>query len=302
MTALLAIESNRLDETVIVDESILKSYGSGIYIQVGEELTLRDLLYGLMLRSGNDAAMMISSFISGSEEDFVVMMNKKASEIGMNNTVFNNSCGLDNDKGNYSSAYDMALLTSYAMKYDEYKKIVSTKEYRLKTNYKTYLWKNKNKLLEIDYITGGKTGFTERAKRTLVSTASKDNMNMVIVTLNDGDDWNRHRLLYEEAFTIYKSYKVLDKNNYLVDDSYYNNNLYIKNDVYLTLKEGEIDELKNEIEIEKLSKFKDGEVVGNNAIYLGDILLLRENIYISKNNAIKDISIWQKIWKWIKFW
>ena len=112
MTAVLAIESNRLDETVIVDESILKSYGSGIYIQVGEELTLRDLVYGLMLRSGNDAAWMISSFISGSEEKFVERMNAKAKEIGMKNTLFNNSSGLDNEKGNYSTAYDMAILTS----------------------------------------------------------------------------------------------------------------------------------------------------------------------------------------------
>ena len=147
MTCLLAIESEKLDEIVVVDDIINKSYGSGIYIEVGEELTLRDLLYGLMLRSGNDAALMIAKYISGDVENFVSMMNNKAKEIGMTNTIFNNPSGLDNtDSGNYSSAYDMALLTRYAMQYEEYRKIVKTKKYKLKTNNKTYIWHNKNKL------------------------------------------------------------------------------------------------------------------------------------------------------------
>ena len=137
MTAIIAIESNRLDEVVTVDESVLKSYGSGIYIQVGEEITLRDLVYGLMLRSGNDAALMIANFVMGSEEEFVEKMNAKAKELGMKNTTFVNSSGLDNtDSGNYSTAYDMALVTSYAMKNKDYRQIVGTKKHTVKTNYK----------------------------------------------------------------------------------------------------------------------------------------------------------------------
>ena len=159
MTCILAIENANINEIVKVDESVLKSYGSGIYISVGEEISLHDLLYGLMLRSGNDAAIMISTYVSGSEEEFVKLMNKKAKEIGMKNTIFYNASGLDTATiGNKSTAYDMAILTSYAMQNDTYKEIVKTKKHVVKTNLKTYVWHNKNKLLSYDYITGGKTG------------------------------------------------------------------------------------------------------------------------------------------------
>ncbi len=304
MTALIAVESNKLDDVVEVDESILKSYGSGIYIQVGEKLTLRDLLYGLMLRSGNDAALMISTYLSKSEEDFVKLMNNKAKEIGMKNTTFQNSSGLDNETSNYSTAYDMAILTSYAMQYEEYRKIVSTKKYTLKTNYKTYIWHNKNKLLSLGYITGGKTGFTEKAKRTLVSTAYKDNISLVVVTLNDGNDWNTHKSLYEYAFKNYKSYKVLSKSNYKVnDDNYYNNNLYINEDVYLTLSINEINKVTNNIKLTKLDKYKDKEIVGSNNFYLDNILLKKTNIYIHKESTPKQkVSFIKRIWEIIKFW
>ena len=206
MTCILAIENGNLDEVITVDDSVLKSYGSGIYISVGEKITLIDLLYGLMLRSGNDAAIMISTHISGSEEEFTKLMNKKAKEIGMKNTIFYNSSGLDNNtRGNLSTAYDMALLTKYAMQNETYKEIVKTKKHMVKTDLKTYVWHNKNKLLNYDYITGGKTGYTEKAKRTLVSTASKNNINLIVVTIKDSDDWNTHKSLYEKVFNNYFS-------------------------------------------------------------------------------------------------
>lgn len=290
MTCILAIESNKLDEIVIVDESILKSYGSGIYIQIGEELTLKDLLYGLMLRSGNDAALMIASYISGSEEEFVHMMNSKAKEIGMKKTTFINASGLDNEGGNYSTAYDMAILTSYAMKNEIYKEIVKTKKYVLKTNYKTYIWYNKNKLLDYDYITGGKTGYTTLAKRTLVSSATKDNMNFIVVTLKDSDDWNTHLFLYDYAFDNYSSYKVLNKNKFtILGDTYYKGYFYINNDVYLTLKNDETRSLISYIKLEKKTNYQSGDVVGINEIYLGDELLYREDIYIAKEKKKKNI-------------
>lgn len=304
MTALLAIESGRLDETVIVDESILKSYGSGIYIQIGEELTLRDLLYGLMLRSGNDAALMISSFISGSEEKFVKKMNAKAKYLGMKNTIFTNSSGLDNTNGNYSSAYDMAILTSYANDYEEYRNIVKTKKYTLQTNYKTYIWYNKNKLLNEDYVTGGKTGFTEKARRTLVTTASKDNMNFVVVTLNDSNDWNTHKESYKYAFDNYQSYKILNKKNYKVkNDTYYKDKLYINEDVYLTLKKEEVNKITNNIKLSKIKKYKNGTLVGTNNFYLKDQLIYTSNIYIQKpiTHSLNK-NIFKKIIEWIKFW
>ena len=300
MTAILAIENKDVNDIVKVDESISKSYGSGIYISVGEEISLKDLLYGLMLRSGNDAAMMIASYVAGSEEEFVKLMNNKAKELGMKNTIFYNSSGLDTETiGNKSTAYDMALLTSYAMKNDIYKEIVKTKKHIVKTNLKTYLWHNKNKLLEYDYITGGKTGYTERAKRTLVSTATRDNMNLVVVTIKDSDDWNTHKSLYEFAFNNYKSLKVLNKNNFKVIKDEYYDKLYIKNDIFLTLKKGESRSLVSHIKLEKKRNYKTGDMVGYNYIYLGNNLVHTEPIYAKKINN-KDKSLISKIKAWFK--
>lgn len=304
MTAVIAIESNKLDELIKVDDSILKAYGSGIYIQVGEEMLLKDMLYGLMMRSGNDAAVMIAAYVAGSEEAFVKLMNDKAKKIGMKNTTFVNSSGLDNtDSGNYSTAYDMALLTRYAMQYDEYREIVKTKEYTVKTNYKTYVWHNKNKLLNYDYITGGKTGYTEKAGRTLVSTASKDNMNLIVVTIRDSDDWNTHIELYNYAFSNYTSYKVLNKNNFnVIGDTYYNNNLYIKEDLYIPLKNTETGSLVSKIKLEKLKNYKQNDKVGYIEIYIDDELLATKDIYVNKKDENKTQSFWTKLWEWIKFW
>ncbi len=300
MTCLIAIESNRLDETVVVDDSIIKSYGSGIYIELGEELTLKDLLYGLMLRSGNDAALMISNYVSNSEEEFVKLMNYRAKELGMKNTTFNNSSGLDNKEGNYSTAYDMALLTSYAMQYEEYKNIVKTKKYVLKTNKKTYIWYNKNKLLDINYITGGKTGWTEKAKRTLVTSASKNNLNLVVVTLNDGNDWETHKNLYKYGFENYTNYKVLNKNNFFIqNENYYKNKLYINNDVYLPLKKIEIDKVHNDIKLSVINNVKNNEMVGENNLYIDNELIWTEHIYIKKDKKNK-LNIFDKIKLWFK--
>ena len=283
MTCIIAIENKNVNDIVKVDESISKSYGSGIYISVGEEISLLDLLYGLMLRSGNDAAMMIASYVSGSEEGFARLMNRKAKELGMKNTIFYNASGLDTESiGNKSTAYDMALLTKYAMQNDIYREIVKTKKHTVKTNLKTYVWHNKNKLLNYDYITGGKTGYTDRAKRTLVSTASNNNLNLVVVTLNDSDDWNTHKSLYEYAFNNYKSIKVLNKKTFKVLGDTYYDKLYIKNDVYLTLKKNESSSLISHIKLEKKKNYKDNEKVGTNYIYVGDTLVHTEDIYAKR--------------------
>ena len=298
MTCILAIENKNINDIVKVDDSISKSYGSGIYISVGEEIKLHDLLYGLMLRSGNDAAIMIATYVSGNEELCVKLMNEKAKELGMKNTIFYNSSGLDTETiGNKSTAYDMALLTRYAMKNNTYREIVKTKKYTVKTNLKTYVWHNKNKLLSYDYITGGKTGYTERAKRTLVSTATKNNMNLVVVTIQDSDDWNTHKTLYENAFNNYKSIKVLNKNNFeVLKDNYYDK-LYIKNDVYLTLKKSETKSLISHIKLEKKANYQTGDIVGNNYIYLGDNLVHTEPIYAKREENSKS-SILSKLKKW----
>lgn len=303
MTCIIAIENKNIEEEVVVDESIKDSYGSGIYISVGEKIKLKDLLYGLMLRSGNDAAKMIASYVASSEEEFVKLMNKKALELGMKNTTFYNASGLDNNtQGNLSTAYDMALVTKYAMKNDIYREIVSTKKHVVKTNMKSYIWHNKNKLLQYDYITGGKTGYTEKAKRTLVSTASKDNINLVVVTIKDSDDWNTHISLYQKIFDNYKSYLVVSKKRFSVLGDDYYDDLYIKNDIYITLRKDETKKVVSHIKLKKLKHYKDGDKVGEDLIYVDNVLVHKEDIYVRKIDSSKKNNIFSKIKKYFSKW
>lgn len=299
MTALLAVESDKLQDKVTVGNEIEGSHGSGIYIKEGEILTLEDLLYGLMLRSGNDASYAIAKYVGGNVDKFVEMMNQRAEELGMKNTTFHNPNGLDEIDGNFSTAYDMALVTSEAMKYQAYRKIAGTKKYTLKTNMNTYSWINKNKLLKTyKYTTGGKTGYTLKARRTLVTTASKDNLNLVVVTLNDGNDFNDHKNLYEYAFENYKSYKILSKGNIkILDDSYYKSyDFYIKNDFKYPLSNNEKDSIIIKFELEKNRKPKDGIKVGIAKIYLSDEVIHEEDIYIKEQ--VKKKSFFDKIKEW----
>lgn len=285
MTAVVAIESGKLDDDVVIGNEIDAAYGSGIYIQKGEKLKLRDLLYGLMLRSGNDAALAIAKYVGGSVDNFVVMMNNKAKELKMTNTTFNNPSGLDQEKGNYSTALDMALLTSYAMNLDEYKKITSTKKYSLTTNKNTYMWINKNKLLSTyKYTTGGKTGFTEIAKRTLVTTASKNNINLVVVTLNDGNDWKDHMNLFEYGFNNYTYVELYKKGkvNIYNEDYYSDYELYVKNSYGYLLDNSEQENLLYKYELEKKRNFKSDDEVGILKIYLGDKKIHEEKIYVKE--------------------
>ena len=285
MTAILAIESGKLNKEVIVGNEIKDSYGSGIYLQIGEKLKLEDLVYGLMLRSGNDAALAIAKYVGKDVDKFVILMNKKAKKIGMKNTTFNNPSGLDQEKGNYSTAYDMAILTSYVMKNKQYRKITSTKKYTLKTNKNVYNWINKNKLLKLyKYTTGGKTGFTEKARRTLVTTATKNNTNLVVVTLNDGNDWKDHENLFEYGFNNYKTIKILKKGQInIYNETFYKDYiLYVKNDFSITLDDGEMNSIFIKYQLNKVRNIKNNQKVGLALIYLGDSKVHVEKIYIKE--------------------
>lgn len=303
MTCIVAIESGKLDENVVIGDEIDSAYGSGIYIQKGEKLKLIDLLYGLMLRSGNDAALAIANYVGGSKEKFVEIMNEKASLLGMKDTVFNNPSGLDEkeEKGNFSTAYDMAILTSYAYKNDTFKEIIKTQKYKLTTNKNTYSWTNKNKLLKMyKYATGGKTGFTKIAKRTLVNTASKNNLNLVVVTLNDGNDFNDHKDLFEYAFNTYESYEILKKGNIEIEeDEYYKDyNLYIKNSFSYPLDNIEKNNVSIKYELEKV-RTKSNKKVGKVKVYLYDDIIHEEDIFVKEKEKKEKISFGKKIWKWI---
>ncbi|MGG0740171.1 D-alanyl-D-alanine carboxypeptidase family protein [Niallia taxi] len=300
MTAILAIESGKMNDMVTISENAVRTEGSSIYLKAGDKIPLEDLVYGLMLRSGNDAATAIAEYVGGSLDGFVYLMKQKAEEIGMKDTNFENPHGLDDHENHYSTAYDMALLTRYAMENDMYKKIAGTEKYRSENPDGDWdrVWKNKNKLLTglYEYTTGGKTGFTKLAKRTLVSTAEKDGIELIAVTLNDPDDWDDHINMYESAFKEYKMALVLEKGTVKTKDSFYKNKLYVKEDIAypITAKEEEGLEVKY-----KLSKVKSDwkkqeqnvpDIVGNAEIYLDGKLVDSTAIYYEHTKVKKNKS------------
>ncbi|MFC7320745.1 D-alanyl-D-alanine carboxypeptidase family protein [Halobacillus campisalis] len=234
MTALLAIESGKMEEEVVVSERAIRAEGSSIYLTEGEKIPLRDLVYGLMLRSGNDSAVAIAEHVGGSLEGFVHLMNEKASWLGMNASNFENPHGLDGEN-HVSSAYDLALLMAYSMKNETFREVTGSEIY--KSENRTYSWQNKNKLLTMLYenTTGGKTGFTKAAGRTLVSSAEKDGMELIAVTLNAPSDWNDHERMYEWGFEHYETYQIQEEGYVGVNGK----NYYLPSDIHVPLTEDE---------------------------------------------------------------
>lgn len=297
LTAIVAIENAKLDEMVKIGEEILTMYGTNIYIEVGEEITIKDLLYGLLLRSGNDAAVALAVAVSGSEEAFVEEMNKKAKKIGMKNSVFANPHGLDENSQNYSTAYDMAILSKYAYHNKTYMEIASTKKHTVSTGVKTYLWYNRNKLLtSYQYCTGGKNGYTPSAGKTLVTTATKEKLNLTVVTLNDPNEYETHKSLYEDMFDKYKSYAIIDKNNFAIDSSFYDGNPYLKQSFYYPLTLDETDQIKTIIDISKtrankigsIKVYLDSEKIGEVSVYDKQSKKKEESLFLKFTNQLLD--------------
>ena len=212
MTALLTLEAGNLDEWFVVDSEAIKVEGSSMGLVEGDEVTLRALLYGMMLPSGNDAANAAAVKVGGTIEDFVYKMNKKAEELGLENTQFKNPSGLDAD-GHFSTALDMAKLCAAAMEYEEFREICCLTKAQVEFGnppYKRWL-ENYNKLLTLyPYAIGVKTGFTENAYRCLVSAAEKDGNELICVTLNCANDWETHKNLYEKYFSQIKKTSISD--------------------------------------------------------------------------------------------
>ena len=217
MTAIVALEYGKLDEVITIPPEASGVEGSSIWLSPGEQHTLEDLLYGLMLRSGNDAATAIAIHIGGSVEGFVKLMNEMANKIGAVNSNFRNPHGLpDND--HYTTAYDLALITSYGLKIPTFKTIVSTK-------YKTIPWDghewdrvmmNKNKLLwEYEGANGVKTGFTKKAGRCLVASSVRDGMQLVAVVLNCGPMFEESALLLDYGFNNYHNQEFFVKDEFI---------------------------------------------------------------------------------------
>ena len=205
MTALVALEQGGLQQEITVTGGHMAE-GSSMYLRPGEKLTLETLLYGLLLSSGNDAALAVTECMGGAVP-FVARMNEKAAELGMENTHFANPNGLD-DEEHYSTAEDMARLAAAAMDDPVLRRVASTRTARIGGRTLT----NHNKLLSrVEGCVGLKTGYTRAAGRTLVSCAERDGVRLVAVTLQDGDDWNDHASLYEQGFRVLRPVKAVER-------------------------------------------------------------------------------------------
>ena len=194
MTALVVLEHARLTDTITVTGDHMVE-GSSMYLKPGEVVTVEELLYGLLLCSGNDAALALADCCGGLEA-FVAAMNDKAAALGMTDTSFANPNGLDDEK-HYSTARDMAVLAAYAAQDPTFRRICSTRTATVGGRTMT----NHNKLLsQVEGCIGMKTGYTKAAGRTLVSCAERQGRRLVAVTLCDGNDWADHKALYEMGF------------------------------------------------------------------------------------------------------
>lgn len=209
MTSLIAIERATPDREIVVTREMVAVEGTSMGLVEGDSVSLIELVYGMMLQSGNDAANTVAYVLGGSLEEFAVIMNNRAKEIGMNDTNFVTASGLDS-KNHYSTAYDMALLAAECIKNPEFRHISSQKSVRLTygnppyartlTNHNRLLWRYSDAI-------GIKTGFTKKSGRCLVSAAERDGVTLVAVTLNAGDDWNDHITMFEYGFSKCKPEK-----------------------------------------------------------------------------------------------
>jgi len=211
MTALVVCEQCNVLDRMRIPKEAVGIEGSSMYLQEGEVLTIQELLYGLMLRSGNDAAVALAIYCGGTVEGFAELMNDKARNLGLKNTHFVNPNGLD-APGHYSTARDLAVLASYAMENPVFRQTVSTKSIKTGDRYLT----NHNKLLwRVEGADGVKTGYTKAAGRILVSSATRDDRRIIAVTIDDGDDWNDHAQLLHEGFSRFSVKQILSEGDCL---------------------------------------------------------------------------------------
>ena len=211
MTALIVCERCNVLDRMRIPKEAVGIEGSSMYLQEGEVLTLQELLYGLMLSSGNDAAVALAIYCGGTVEGFAELMNDKARNLGLTGTHFENPNGLDSP-GHYSTAKDLAKLAAYAMENPIFYKTVSTKNVKAGERYLT----NHNKLLwRVEGADGVKTGFTKAAGRILVSSATREGRRLIAVTIDDPDDWDDHAALLEEGFSRYTVQRVVTTGEYV---------------------------------------------------------------------------------------
>ena len=209
MTALVVCERCNVLDRMRIPKEAVGIEGSSLYLKEGEVLTIQELLYGMMLHSGNDAAAALAIYCGGTVEGFAQLMNDKARTLDLIGTHFVNPHGLD-APGHYSTARDLAVLAAYAMKNPVFAQTVSTKSIHIGQR----VLRNHNKLLwQLEGADGVKTGYTQAAGRILVSSATRNGRRLVMVTIHDPDDWLDHKTMLEQCFSQYQMQDILSKGN-----------------------------------------------------------------------------------------
>lgn len=305
MTAILALEESDEDEIVTVSSNASMQEGSSIYLKAGEQVSMKDLVYGMMLNSGNDAACAVAEHIGGTSDDFADMMSEKAIEIGAKNTSFKNANGLDAD-GHYSTAYDMAIISSYGLKNEDFKDIVSCKSAEINNGESITYLKNHNKLLwNYDGCIGVKTGYTKKTGRCLVSAAEKDGVRLVAVTLNAPNDWEDHTKMLDYGFENVKKYSVIGKGE--VMKSYENLNAVSKEEVFVTGNEDakkKTEVILHTVKEPKFNIIKNEKIGYAEVIYNGKLVktvdLIADRDFFAEEK--KENSFLEHIIKIIKNW
>lgn len=299
VTAITAIENGNLNDMVTTSKRAASVEGSSIWLAEGEQQKLEDLLYGLMLSSGNDAAIAIAEHIGG-YDNFVKLMNITAEKAGALNSNFENPNGLDSEN-HYTTAEDLAKITAYAMKNNTFRKIVSSKEKSVP--WQGHEWnrklKNHNKLLRMyEGCIGVKTGFTKKDGRCLVSAAERNGVTLICVTLNDPNDWDDHINMLNYGFDIFEASKVVEKNSSIsvpVANGIKKNVRCMPEKDYIlpTMKDDRVTvkpKFKNDFSAPILT----GDVVGYLTVYLNEVpiedikIISEEDVVEERDDSLKS--------------
>ena len=311
MTALVTLENcDDLQTKVNVDDRAVGIEGTSIYLRKGEVLTVEELLYGLILPSGNDASMALAYFIGkGNLEDFVKLMNEKAENLGLKNTHFANPHGLD-ASDHYTSAYDLAVITSCALKIDAFREIVSTKNKQITGNEEVAhrFLRNKQRLLRtLDGCNGVKTGFTDNAGRCLVTSCKRGDMEVVSVVLNCPDMFNESAKLIEKAYSNYKMVNILEPYSFIsnipvTEGDKESVKVYSMKGFKYPLKEDELTKINIERELPEIldAPIEKEQIVGEIKIFYDKDLIFSEKIYTME--SVRSLDIKDKVKDIIDKW
>lgn len=310
MTGILIIENCNLNETVQISKKAANTGGSRLGLKTGDKITIKDLLYGLLLCSGNDAAVALAEASAGSIQGFSNLMNQKAEELGLSNTHFESPHGLDSE-GHYTTAYELALLSDYALKNDIFLNIVGTKNHTITINGYPKNLSNTNELLgNLNGVYGVKTGFTNGANRCLVTACKRDSMDIICVVL--GADTKKFRTtdsikLIEYTFKNYEYINIDDEINKKFinwkneNQNYFNiikgcsSNLQIGYTIsespFIPIKKDDIESLKISIQINKniTAPIYENDIIGNIEVSSNSGYILHCNIVANNNINKKDI-------------